>query len=80
MKLAAMEGLNEGGKGAPFTLIGLTCTDPQLPSERMKTVKYGITIPKLYPSWGIMTSMPMCPVSKISWTATPPKTEKYILL
>ena len=32
MKLAAMEGLNEGGKGAPFTL---------------KTVKYGITIPKL---------------------------------
>ena len=44
MKLAAMEGLNEGGKGAPFTL---TCTDPQLPSERMKTVKYGITIPKL---------------------------------
>ena len=42
-----MEGLNEGGKGAPFTLIGLTCTDPQLPSERMKTVKYGITIPKL---------------------------------
>ena len=47
MKLAAMEGLNEGGTGAPFTLIGLTCTDPQLPSERMKTVKYGITIPKL---------------------------------
>ena len=47
MKLAAMEGLNEGGKGAPFTLIGLTCTDPQLPSERMKTVKYGITMPKL---------------------------------
>ena len=47
LKLAAMEGLNEGGKGAPFTLIGLTCTDPQLPSERMKTVKYGITIPKL---------------------------------
>ena len=47
MKLAAIEGLNEGGKGAPFTLIGLTCTDPQLPSERMKTVKYGITIPKL---------------------------------
>lgn len=47
MKLTAMEGLNEGGKGAPFTLIGLTCTDPQLPSERMKTVKYGITIPKL---------------------------------
>lgn len=47
MKLAAMEGLNEGGKGAPFTLIGLTCTDSQLPSERMKTVKYGITIPKL---------------------------------
>ena len=47
MKLAAMEGLNEGGKGAPFTLIGLTCTDPQLPSERMKKVKYGITIPKL---------------------------------
>ena len=47
MKLAAMEGLNEGGKGAPFTLIGLTCTDPQLPSERMKAVKCGITIPKL---------------------------------
>ena len=47
MKLAAMEGLNEGGKGASFTLIGFPTEDPALPSSRMRTVKYGITIPKL---------------------------------
>lgn len=47
MKLAAMEGLNEGGKGASFTLIGFPTEDPALPSSRMRTIKYGITIPKL---------------------------------
>lgn len=47
MKLAAMEGLNKGGNGAAFTLIGITAEDPQLPSDRMRTVKYGITIPKM---------------------------------
>ena len=47
MKLAAMEGLNEGGRGAAFTLIGLIKDDPQLPSPRMKTVEYGIHIPKM---------------------------------
>lgn len=47
MKLAAMEGLNRGGRGAEFTLIGFPVKDPQLPSERMRTVKYGITIPKM---------------------------------
>lgn len=47
MKLAAMEGLNKGSKGASFTLIGFPSEDPSLPSDRMRTVKYGITIPKL---------------------------------
>lgn len=45
MKLAAMEGLNHGSNGVGLTLIGLTTDDPQLPNERMKTVKYSITMP-----------------------------------
>lgn len=45
MKLAAMEGLNKGGNGVDLTIIGLTTDDPQLPSPRMKTVKYSIAIP-----------------------------------
>ncbi len=47
MKLAAMEGLNEGGKGVDLTLIGLTVTDPALPSDRMYRVKYGIALPNM---------------------------------
>lgn len=47
MKLAAMEGLNKGGKGADFTLIGIPCRDSQAPSDRIYEIKYGITIPKM---------------------------------
>lgn len=47
MKLAAMEGLNEGGEGVGLTLIGLSTRDSELPSDRMRTIKYGITIPKM---------------------------------
>ncbi len=46
MKLAAMEGLNEGGKGAGLTVIGFLADDPSLPSTRMKATRYGITLPK----------------------------------
>ncbi|MDE5613019.1 MAG: cytochrome ubiquinol oxidase subunit I, partial [Odoribacter sp.] len=47
MKLAAMEGLNQGGEGAAFTLIGFPAKDSQHPSDRMRTVKYDISIPKM---------------------------------
>lgn len=47
MKLAAMEGLNKGGQGADFTIIGIPCQDENLPSERMRTVKYGVAVPKM---------------------------------
>ena len=47
MKLAAMEGLNEGGKGAPFTLFGIPVKSKELPSERMRKMEYRIRIPKL---------------------------------
>ena len=47
MKLAAMEGLNRGGAGADFTIIGIPCKDETLPSERMRTVEYGIAVPKM---------------------------------
>lgn len=47
MKLAAMEGLNQGGQGTAFTLIGIVKEDPDLPSPRMKKVEYGIHIPKM---------------------------------
>lgn len=47
MKLAAMEGLNEGGKGVGLTVVGILSADPSLPSPRMKTVEYGFTLPKL---------------------------------
>lgn len=46
MKLAAMEGLNQGGRGASFTLIGIVKEDPSLPSPRMRKVE-GIEIPRL---------------------------------
>lgn len=47
MKLAAMEGLNEGGRGAGLTVIGLLTDDPALPTTRMKKVSYGIHIPRM---------------------------------
>ncbi|MDE7374747.1 MAG: cytochrome ubiquinol oxidase subunit I, partial [Odoribacter sp.] len=47
MKLAAMEGLNQGGEGAAFTLIGFPAEDSRHPSDRMRTVKYDISIPKM---------------------------------
>lgn len=47
MKLAAMEGLNEGGNGVGLTVIGFLEEDSALPSPRMKATRYGITIPKL---------------------------------
>lgn len=47
MKLAAMEGLNEGGEGVGLTVIGVLADDPELPTTRMKATRYGITIPKM---------------------------------
>ena len=47
MKLAAMEGLNKGGNGADFTIIGIPTKDEALPSERMRTVEYGISVPNM---------------------------------
>lgn len=47
MKLAAMEGLNKGGNGMGLTIIGFATSDDSLPSERMKDIRYGITIPKM---------------------------------
>lgn len=46
MKLAAMEGLNEGGRGVGLTVIGFLTEDPSLPTPRMKETRYGITLPK----------------------------------
>ena len=39
--------LNRGGEGADFTIIGIPCKDETLPSERMRTVEYGIAVPKM---------------------------------
>lgn len=47
MKLAAMEGLNKGGRGADFTLVGILHSSPELSSERMKEAACAITIPKM---------------------------------
>lgn len=47
MKLAAMEGLNEGGNGVGLTVIGLLADDPSLPDPRMKSTRYGIALPGL---------------------------------
>lgn len=47
MKLAAMEGLNKGQQGAGLTIIGLSTADPTLASERMRSIRYGITVPKM---------------------------------
>ena len=47
MKLAAMEGLNRGQEGAALTIIGFPVKDAALPSERMRSVEYGIAVPKV---------------------------------
>ena len=47
MKFAAMEGLNEGGRGAAFTVIGLPVSDPSLPTDKMKKMEYAIHVPKM---------------------------------
>lgn len=47
MKLAAMEGLCEGGEGVPFTVFGIPVKNKELPSERMYGVECDIKIPKL---------------------------------
>jgi len=47
MKLAAMEGLNEGGRGVGLTVIGFTAEDAGLPSSRMREIHYGLTVPKM---------------------------------
>ena len=45
MKLAAMEGLNEGGRRADFTLFGILRDDPALPYEGMKSTSLAIKVP-----------------------------------
>lgn len=47
MKLAAMEGLNNGHKGVALTVIGLLADSDTLPSTRMKETRYAIAVPKL---------------------------------
>lgn len=47
MKLAAMEGLNDGHKGVALTVIGLLTDSDTLPTTRMKETRYSIAIPKL---------------------------------
>lgn len=47
MKLAAMEGLNKGGHGADFTIIGIPSEDPALASDKMRTVKYNLSVPNM---------------------------------
>ena len=47
MKLAAMEGLNKGGHGADFTIIGIPIEDSALASGRMRTIKYNISVPNM---------------------------------
>ncbi len=47
MKLAAMEGLNRGQEGAALTIIGFPVKDAALPSGRMRSVEYGIAVPKV---------------------------------
>lgn len=47
MKLAAMEGLNEGREGAALTVIGLLTNSDTLPTTRMKETKYAIAVPKM---------------------------------
>lgn len=45
MKFAAMEGLNKGGNGVEFTVIGIPTNDPSLPTSKMKKMEYAIHVP-----------------------------------
>ena len=65
MKFAAMEGLNKGGNGVEFTVIGIPTNDPSLPTSKMKKWNTRSMFPKCFPSWGIMISTPIFPVFKI---------------
>lgn len=47
MKLAAMEGLNDGHEGVALTVIGLLTDSDTLPTTRMKETRYAIAVPKL---------------------------------
>ena len=47
MKLAAMEALNEGGRGVGLSVIGLLVEDEQYPTPKMKHVKFDFKIPKM---------------------------------
>ena len=47
MKFAAMEGLNKGGNGVEFTVIGIPTNDPSLPTPKMKKMEYAIHVPKM---------------------------------
>ena len=47
MKFAAMEGLNKGGNGVEFTVIGIPTNDPSLPTSKMKKMEYAIHVPKM---------------------------------
>lgn len=47
MKLAAMEGLNNGHKGVALTVVGVLTDNDQLPTPKMKETKYAIAIPKM---------------------------------
>lgn len=47
MKLAVMEGLNRGQEGAALSIIGFPLKDATLSSERMRSVEYGIAVPKM---------------------------------
>lgn len=47
MKLAAMEGLNDGYEGVSLTVFGIMTDSDTLPSTRMKETRYSFAIPKL---------------------------------
>lgn len=47
MKLAAMEGLNEGGNGVGLTVIGLLTEDENAPTPKMKKTTLQISVPKM---------------------------------
>ena len=61
MKLAAMEGLNQGGQGMELTILGFPAKDSRLASDRMRTVKYGIAVPKMLSFLGYHNSNAFIP-------------------
>lgn len=56
MKLAAMEGLNQGGRGIGLTIIGFMKNNPDLPSTKMKEIEYDIQIPGMLSFLGYRNS------------------------